>query len=182
VEAGIGNFYFGAYAATADDNFAGYGVEYGPYFGYRSSIGNFSYDAALYFYQFDNDVESYEELTLSLGYAVTEAFSVGAYVGYADDIEDGFGTDQTELSLNASYSTGFNDITLVAEYGNVEFSTPGFGSSDWDFWSVGFEMPVGELGNLEILYHGSGAEDGVDVVESTDGLFTVALSFDFSLR
>jgi hypothetical protein len=182
VEAGIGNFYFGAYAATADDGFAGYSVEYGPYFGYRSSIGKLSYDAALYFYQFDNDVESYEELTLSLGYAVTDAFSIGAYVGYADDIEDGFGTDQTELSLNASYATGFNDITIVASYGNVDFSTPGFGSVDWDFWSVGFEMPLGDSAGLEVLYHGSDAVSGVDVADSADGLITVAVSFDFSLR
>lgn len=182
IEAGIRNFYFGAYAATADEDFAGYGVEYAPYVGYRSSIGNFSYDATLFFYQFDNDVKSYEELTLSLGYAVTEAFSIGAYVGYADDIEDGFGTDQTELSLNASYLTDFYDISLVAEYGNVKFSTPGFGSIDYDFWSVGFNIPLSDSVGIEALYNGSDAVDGVDVTKSADGLFTVAISFDFSLR
>ena len=64
----------------------------------------------------------------------------------------------------------------------MEFSTPGFGSSDWDFWSVGFEMPLGDTASLEVLYHGSDAVDGVDVTESTDGLITFAISADFSLR
>lgn len=168
---------YGAYAATANEDFAGYGLEYGPYVGYRGAFGGLTYDATAYYYVFDNDVESYTEFTLALGYSVTTAFAVGGYVGYAPDIEDGFETDQLELGVDVSYATGFSDVSILAEYGTVTFETPGFGSFESEFWSVGVGMPLGSSASLEARYHGSDVEgDG-----SADDLFTIAISTDFGL-
>lgn len=180
IEGGLSGFYLGAYYQTADEEFAGYDWEAGPYVGYRGSLGSFSYDASLYHYEFSDDVDSYQELILQASFAVTEEFSVGAYYGYAEDLGP-FTDQQDEWRLNASYATGWNDITLVAEYGNVDFDFGDFGSSDWDFWSVGFDVPFADIWRAEVRYHGSDAEDGVDGF-AADGLITVAIAVDFSLR
>ncbi|WP_187431630.1 hypothetical protein ROLI_013840 [Roseobacter fucihabitans] len=180
LEGGLSGFYLGAYYQTADEDFAGYDWEAGPYVGYRGALGSFSYDASVYHYEFSDDVDSYQELILQASYAVTDAISVGAYYGYAEDLGP-FTDQQDEWRVSASYATGWNDVTLVAEYGNADFDFGEFGSSDWDFWSIGADIPFADNWRAELRYNSSDAEDGVDGF-AADDLFTIAIAVDFSLR
>ncbi|MDO9524670.1 MAG: TorF family putative porin [Gemmobacter sp.] len=160
VEAEINGFYAGIWASNVSKALLGSSSEVDLYAGYRNEVGKFSYDIgyARYLYR-GPSVNCCGEIILSLGYAVTDTFNVGATVKH----------DPSASITNTSISMDFSPvdkITLAAAAGEIS-------KGGHSYWSVGGSYALTDNTSLDLTWHDTNI---------TKGLVVASVSMDFSLR
>lgn len=160
VEGEINGFYFGAWASNTDRAITGGTSEIDLYFGYRNEVGKFSYDIgyARYFYQ-NPRANCCGEIKLALGYAVTDALSLGVNVAHDPTAK------VTNTSLTAGYA--FTDkFAMEATYGK-------FNKGGRTYWSVGGSYAINDNFGIGLAYHDT---------DVSKGLAVLSLDYSFSFR
>jgi uncharacterized protein (TIGR02001 family) len=160
VEGEVNGFYFGAWLSNTAKSIVGSSSEIDLYFGYRNEVGKFSYDVgyARYFYQ-NPRVDCCGEIIVNLGYAPTDALSLGVRVAH----------DPKAKVTNTSVSAGYaiNDkISLEAKYGKLN-------KGGHKYWSVGGSYALNDSLGLGVAYHDTSI---------TKGRAVVSLDYSFSFR
>lgn len=182
IEASIGGVYFGVYHSPVDQNLTNADNESGIYAGYRGEAGPVFYDAAVFYYYYDEPFAEfipdfgtaeellpveYEEYVLSASIGATESLFLTGRFAAAPEFE------QYDFSVIADYYSDAGP-TLSATYGAVDAD---FG--DWSYWSVGTSIPLGGATSFDIFYHDTDA--GADIGTATDGTIVTTLSIDLSV-
>lgn len=113
------------------------------YLGYRGEVGKFSYDVNYYYYIYTETPsdDDYGELGLSLGYAVTDSFSLGADVYHQPESKD------NSAYVTASfYPTA--KLWLDASFGRYEVA--GDGANEWE---IGVGYMIGDETSVDLRYY-----------------------------
>lgn len=160
IEGEVNGFYFGAWLSNTDLAITGGTMEIDLYLGYRNEVGKFSYDVgyARYFYR-NPQADCCGELIVNLGYAPTDALSMGVRVAY----------DTTFKTTNSSLSLGYalNDkLSLEAKYGKIN-------KGGRTYWSLGGSYAVTDSFGIGLAYHDT---------DVSKGLAVLSLDYSFSFR
>lgn len=152
-------FYGGVWAELTDWDDS---TEVDLYLGYRGEAGQFSYDVNYYYYIYTETPsdDDYGELGLSLGYAVSDVFSLGAEAYH-----------QPESGDNSAYLTAslapWDKVGLDASYGRYQ------SAGDWaNEWEVGLRYALGDETALDLRYY-----DGEDY----DSYLRLQISWDTTI-
>lgn len=160
IEAEVNGFYAGVWASNVSRAITGSSTEIDLYFGYRNSVGNFSYDIgyARYLYR-GPSVNCCGEIILAMGVDVTEKANLGARIAYDPKAK------VTNASLNGAY--GFTDkFAMDATIGKVN-------KGGQRYWSVGASYAVSDNVSLGLAWHDTNV---------TKGRLVASMDFSFSIR
>jgi uncharacterized protein (TIGR02001 family) len=160
IEGEVSGFYFGAWMSNTDLAITGGRSEIDLYFGYRNEVGKFSYDIgyARYFYQNPRS-NCCGEVIVNLGYAVTDALSMGVRVAHDPAAK------VTNTSLNAGYALT-DKFALDATYGKIN-------KGGRTYWSVGGSYAINDNFGIGLAYHDTSISQGLAVL---------SLDYSFSFR
>ncbi|NJN35770.1 MAG: hypothetical protein HC794_00420 [Nitrospiraceae bacterium] len=177
VELGYGNFYAGAYLSNVDEFFVfdAYSMSNGVYVGYRSSAGDVSYDATLYYYIYDgaNDTSpNYFELVLDAAFAPTPSTYLTAEVVLDKEYDSRIG------SLRLDYYTPVENLSVGVEYGRANTNY-----GDWDYGIIDASYSLNSNISLGLAYNYSTYEfnspDADFNYDDPAQLVTASINFSF---
>jgi|GEM_PF-5158046 len=159
VEGSYAGFFGGLWLGSVDGGAYDYDMEI--YAGYGNDLASgLSYSLTLTGYYEDSDYADYD-VTLGLGYGISDAISVGGEIAYAPDSE------VTDVSASVGYA--FSDaISTYVLLGTVDDSTGG----DYNYAEVGASYGFAEGAAFSLLY------EDADNAAST---LSFILSYDFNV-
>jgi uncharacterized protein (TIGR02001 family) len=148
------SIYVGTWASNVDkDGYAGAGLEWDVYAGWRPSFGDFTLDAGALYYIYPNSSPSQDTLEFKLGGSYDFGFVTPSLTGYYSD--DWFNTgDAWRVEVGASVPLPA-DFALTAKFGWNEFDT----LQDYEDWSIGLTYSIGGA-TLGLTYFDSSGLSG----------------------
>jgi len=182
IEASVGGAYFGIYHSSVDQDLTLADNETGIYAGYRGEAGPVFYDAAVFYYYYDEPFKEfipdfgtaeellpveYAEYIVSASFGATNSLFLTGRIAAAPEFE------QVDLSVLADYYSEAGP-TWTAQYGNVDAD---FG--EWAYWKVGTSIPLGGVTSFDIFYHDTDASSSIG--KATNGTIVTTLSIDLSV-
>lgn len=138
------SLYVGTWASNVDkDGFAGAGLEWDVYAGWRPSFGDFTLDAGAVYYIYPNSSPSQDTLEFKLGGTYDFGVVAPSITGYYSD--DWFNTGEAwRVELGATVPLPA-DFALTAKFGWNQFDRPvsNGGLKDYEDWSLGLTYSIG---------------------------------------